>query len=565
MRRFISKLTKTFRPTKARAARRRPSLHVEALESRQLLSGSPLLHLPLPILDPIELKYLSLGGAGGVMGKSISGEMATPYGGGLYEKFQNGAIFYSPSTGAHDVFLATENEYFATAFEKDAGGIVVEKLLGLPTTDQVNDPYVLGACMTTFQGGKIYWSPWTGAHDVYGLIGAEYAATAFQKDAGGRVVQTVLGLPTSDEMNVPGVAGGRMNTFQGGAIYWSPTTGAHDVYGLIGAKYNSMGGAKVLGLPTTDETPTPDGAGRYNHFETIGKGGGALAAIDWTPWTGAHAVTGAIASEFAALGWEKVGEAVTDQITIANFTYLGAYNRFETILPVGLPFLPYIVTSRFAIDWTKATGAYKTHGTQYTDVVQGGAPTCWLDASVAALEKSGEDLSDLIHYQGNNWYTVSLYAFNDPNSHAAGMHADTEWVYFDGGMYGADMQWNPSDPAASWTVIMQRGVLQALGIPITSPPGGDPANALSVMTGRTTTGVGVNDPNLQTKIESALASGKAVALCTIPSGTKTLVSWHCYAVLSASNAGLTLYNPWGSPVSVSWAVVAQDVAGFAIC
>ena len=28
-----------------------------------------------------------------------------------------------------------------------------------------------------------------------------------------------------------------MNTFQGGAIYWSPTTGAHVVYGAIGAEY----------------------------------------------------------------------------------------------------------------------------------------------------------------------------------------------------------------------------------------------------------------------------------------------------------------------------------------
>ena len=40
-------------------------------------------------------------------------------------------------------------------------------------------------------------------------------------------------------MNVPGVAGGRMNTFAGGAaIYWSQATGAHVIYGAIATEYN---------------------------------------------------------------------------------------------------------------------------------------------------------------------------------------------------------------------------------------------------------------------------------------------------------------------------------------
>jgi hypothetical protein len=475
--------------------------------------------------------------------------------------FQGGKIYWSATTGAHVVYGAIGAEYAATAFQTDAGGRVVQTVLGLPTTDEINVPGVAGGRMNYFQGGAIYWSLATGAHDVYGMIWGEYQTTAGEKDYWGTSVQKILGLPTSDEKNVPGVAGARMNTFQGGDIFWSAATGAHVLYGAILAKFNSLGGAKTVGLPTDDETPTPDGAGRFNHFL---RPGGAVAAIDWTQWTGAHAVTGAIAAEFAASGWEKIGEAITDEIDIANLSYFGAYNRFQTMIPFGLFGIPYLVTSRSAIDWTKATGAYLTHGTQYSDVVQGGAPTCWLDCSVAELEDRGVDLSQQIHYQGGNWYTVSLYAFNDPNNHAAGMHADTEWVYFDGTTLGADMHWNSSDPAASWTVIMQRAVLQALGIPINSPPGGSPANALSVMTGRTTTEV-ANDPSLQTKIESALAAGQAVCLCTIPKGAKTLVSWHCYAVLSASSMGLTLYNPWGFPVTVSWDVVAQDVAGFAIC
>ncbi len=50
-------------------------------------------------------------------------------------------------------------------------------------------------------------------------------------------------------------------------------------------RYNNLGGAAgPLGLPLTDETGTPDGIGRFNHFQ-----GGS---IYWTPATGAAMVRG---------------------------------------------------------------------------------------------------------------------------------------------------------------------------------------------------------------------------------------------------------------------------------
>jgi uncharacterized protein with LGFP repeats len=135
--------------------------------------------------------------------------------------------------------------------------------------------------METFQGGAIYWSPSTGAHVVYGAIGAEYQATANERDYYNTIVQQILGAPTSDEMNVPGVAGARMETFQGGAIYWSPSTGAHVVYGAIGGLYENMGGpTSYLGLPTSDEQGIPGGR------ETYFQGGKIL----WNPQNGARAV-----------------------------------------------------------------------------------------------------------------------------------------------------------------------------------------------------------------------------------------------------------------------------------
>ena len=116
--------------------------------------------------------------------------------------------------------------------------------------------------MTTFQGGTIYWSAATRAHVLYGDIRAEYNATANERDAYGTVVQRILGMPTSDEAGVPGVPGDRMTTFQGGTIYWSAATRAHVVYGGIGSLYNSLGGpTSFLGLPISDECPTTPTAG----------------------------------------------------------------------------------------------------------------------------------------------------------------------------------------------------------------------------------------------------------------------------------------------------------------
>jgi hypothetical protein len=157
-------------------------------------------------------------------------------------------------------------EYATTAHETDCCGRDVQTILGLPIGNNEDVPAVPGAYMQTFQGGTIYYSQATGAHVVYGKIGAEYAATAGKTDFYGNNVQELLGLPTGDEKNVPGVPGARMQTFQGGTIYWSSATGAHVAYGGIGAKYNSLGGpTSLLGLPTSDEQE--DGDDRIQYFD----------------------------------------------------------------------------------------------------------------------------------------------------------------------------------------------------------------------------------------------------------------------------------------------------------
>jgi hypothetical protein len=76
-----------------------------------------------------------------------------------------------------------------------------------------------------------------------------------------------LGGPTTPETTAPdGV--GRFNHFQGGSIYWTPATGAHEVHGAIRGLWSSLGWERsFLGYPTSNELSTEDATGRYSEFQ----------------------------------------------------------------------------------------------------------------------------------------------------------------------------------------------------------------------------------------------------------------------------------------------------------
>jgi len=115
---------------------------------------------------------------------------------------------------------------------------------------------------------------------------------------------------------------GRCRDFERGSIYWSPGTGAHEVHGDIRVKWARLGGERgFLGFPITDETGTPNGRGRFNHFEH--------GSIYWTPARGSHEVHGAIRDKWASLGWERsrLGFPVSDERTPPNGH--GRFSDFE--------------------------------------------------------------------------------------------------------------------------------------------------------------------------------------------------------------------------------------------
>jgi len=142
------------------------------------------------------------------------------------------------------------------------------------------------------------------AAEPYGAIGEKYAAL------GGR--GGALGPAIGNEADAP--HGGRYHLFKEGVIYWHPEIGAYAVWGAIAAKYWQLGRAEY-GYPITDESVTPDGRGRYNHFRAMHVPGRPESSIYWTPEHGAFAVYGAIRDAWARAGWERseIGYPTSDE------------------------------------------------------------------------------------------------------------------------------------------------------------------------------------------------------------------------------------------------------------
>ncbi|MFI0914205.1 hypothetical protein [Streptomyces abikoensis] len=123
-----------------------------------------------------------------------------------------------------------------------------------------------------------------------------------------------LGCPTTEERTTPD-GRGRFNHFQGGSIYWTPTTGAHPVWGLIRDKWAASGWEKgKLGYPLTDELTNPDNQGKRQQFE-----GGTYY---WHPTVsrGVHAVLGRIGQLWSEYGWEdgSFGYPASDEMGALN-------------------------------------------------------------------------------------------------------------------------------------------------------------------------------------------------------------------------------------------------------
>lgn len=209
---------------------------------------------PIHFEDRIGNKHRQMGGDAGVLGKLVQRH-------GWWAQYERGVIVVSDGT-AHEVHGSIGGLY------KRLGG--VDSFLGLPLTDETKTPDQVGR-YNHFQGGSIYWSPETGAHEVHGAIREKWKSLGWERSH--------LGYPITSETGTPDQVG-RFNHFQKGSIYWTPQTGAWEVHGEIRDFWSRQGWERgALGYPRSDEFALPDG-GRCSRFQ-----GGE---VRWYPRTGAY-------------------------------------------------------------------------------------------------------------------------------------------------------------------------------------------------------------------------------------------------------------------------------------
>ncbi|SOC48976.1 Metallo-peptidase family M12B Reprolysin-like [Blastococcus aggregatus] len=281
--------------------------------------------------SPVAVAYRDAGGSGGPLGPAAGAEACGLAGGGCYQVFRYGSIFWSPATGAHIVQGAIAGRWVSLGAENGILGYPVRN----PTCGLLS-----GGCAQSFQGGDVYWSAGTGARMVGGAIAARWDAYARERGA--------LGYPVMDR--ACGLAGGGCyQVFQYGTVYDSPVAGTTVAKDGIGYTWMSRGAENgLLGYPVADQVcGLPDG-GCAQAFEH--------GRISWSSRTGARLVTGAVEDRYDALADERghMGYPVTD--TICGLAGGGCFQVFQ----YGWLY------------WSPATGAHAVKGgIGYTWLVSG--------------------------------------------------------------------------------------------------------------------------------------------------------------------------------------------------
>lgn len=223
------------------------------------------------------------------MGACISNEYNGPRGGRIQD-FRGGRAFWTPQTGAHYLW----GMIGATYSEMNGPS----SFLGYPLSEE---NAIKGGQFVRFEGGNIYWTPKTGAVPVSNKVLEQYGKLGYENGP--------LGYPVSAAQQVAGK--GWVQQFQNGVITVDEKGATGYVQGMIAAKYMELGGLNSqLGLPVSAELNAQKG-GKFSDFQ-----GGA---IYWHPDTGAHAIyNGAIRDAWAEEKWETgtFGFPVSDQSPI---------------------------------------------------------------------------------------------------------------------------------------------------------------------------------------------------------------------------------------------------------
>lgn len=234
-------------------------------------------------------EYSAHGGPSGILGAATGSCVVYSATSVAYQDYQYGSIYWSPSTGAHEVHGAIRDKWAWYGWDRS--------FLGLPLTSEITASDGIGR-YNHFQNGSIFWSPSTGAHEVHGAIRDRWFALGWER----------FGYPTTDETaGTPSPfdgSVGRYNEFRASlpsgaadsTIYWHNGDGAHAIYGVIRAEWvrrgrevwTVCGGTRIPVYPTGEEQGISGyGPGaRAQQFTRTG--------IIWTPTRGVWATYGCL-------------------------------------------------------------------------------------------------------------------------------------------------------------------------------------------------------------------------------------------------------------------------------
>ncbi|MFC4262737.1 LGFP repeat-containing protein [Ferruginibacter yonginensis] len=141
------------------------------------------------------------------------------------------------------------------AKQKNLGAIHTESNIMRPTAGK-------GGYFLRYEKGWVYYNPRLNqAFAIWGETMKKYQAANYEMGW--------LGFPTTDPKNTPNRTGTYQH-FDGGSIYYSPTTGYHSIGGAFKDYWSKKGweNSAELGFPTTDEVEIfIDGYTRYQQFE----------------------------------------------------------------------------------------------------------------------------------------------------------------------------------------------------------------------------------------------------------------------------------------------------------
>ncbi len=327
---------------------------------------------PPPPVTAIAREYAALGGSSGLLGGLVQAEKAASDHRGRYAVYRNGRIYWTPTTGAHEVHGSILNAYRrfgeiygALGYPKADTQTSADKRSRYSNFEQGRIYYRNGGALETHGGIFFKHESLGGVHGVLGYPTSNTSTSADKRSRysnfehgriylrnGGVVeihgeifakhervggVYGVLGYPTSYTLTSADRRS-RYANFEHGRIYsWSG--GTFEIDGATLLRHEALGGVHgVLGYPTSDVGSVGDGRGRVTRFE----GGSIYSASS----TGAHEVHGAISDRYRVNGGPRGALRYPTSDVRAISDRRGKYSEFQG----------------GRIYWTATTGAFEVHG-----------------------------------------------------------------------------------------------------------------------------------------------------------------------------------------------------------